>query len=114
MSELASAHVDILFPNLEEGTAMTGKDSPRAIAAALRAVVPIVALKLGADGCLLSWGDQVEHVPAEPARVIDTTGAGDAFAAAFAVEHVRTGDPRGAARAGAVAAAAAVARMGSR
>jgi 2-dehydro-3-deoxygluconokinase len=43
-----------------------------------------VALKLGADGVLLQIGGQVTHVPAVPAPlIVDTTGAGDAWNAAF-------------------------------
>jgi sugar/nucleoside kinase (ribokinase family) len=114
IADVAEARFDVLFPNLEEGTAMTGKAEPSAILAALGAAAPLVVLKLGADGCLLASRGRVDHVPAVPARVIDTTGAGDAFAAAFAVAYATTRDPLAAAQAGAIAGASAVSRLGAR
>jgi sugar/nucleoside kinase (ribokinase family) len=113
--ELARSPVDVLLPNLEEGAAMTGERDPRAIALALRALAPLVVLKSGADGAWVAHGDRVDIVPAAPvASVVDTTGAGDAFAAGFAVAYAAARDPVAAARAGAIAAAAVVARVGAR
>ncbi len=43
--------------------------------------VCMVALKLGANGCVIATRDQAHSLPAVPAKVIDTTGAGDAFSA---------------------------------
>jgi ribokinase len=42
-----------------------------------------VVVKLGPRGCLVRTGGREEAYPAEPANVVDTTGAGDAFAAGF-------------------------------
>jgi len=114
LADVAHEGFDVLFPNVEEGTAMTGQREPGAIVDALASVAPIVVLKAGADGCLVAWEGRVEHVPAAPAIVVDTTGAGDAFAAGFAVAFVQTRDPLAAARGGTAAAAAIVARVGSR
>ena len=48
--------------------------------------VPLVVLKAGANGCHVGYRKNIEHVPAMPAeRVMDTTGAGDAFNGAFMV-----------------------------
>jgi sugar/nucleoside kinase (ribokinase family) len=113
-ADLVASPVDVLLPNLDEGGAMTGEAEPRAIVRALRTLAPLVVLKCGAAGAIVAWGDHVEEVPAAPAEVIDTTGAGDAFAAGFAVDYATTRDPLSAARAGARAAAAVVARVGSR
>jgi sugar/nucleoside kinase (ribokinase family) len=62
----------------------------------------------------VAWGDRVERVAAAPADVVDCTGAGDAFAAGFAVAYATTRDPVAGAQAGALAAAAVVARLGAR
>ena len=113
-ADLADVRPDLLFPNLEEGIAMTGEHDPSAIVRALRRLARVVALKLGADGCLLGWGDHVVPVTAAPARVVDTTGAGDAFAAGFAVAYVRDRDPIAAAAAGARCAAEIIGRVGAR
>ena len=81
----ALSRLDYFFPNMEEAVLLTGKRGPDAIAdALLEAGVKHVALKLGRAGCLLASADERFRVPAYPdARSLDTTGAGDTFAAAF-------------------------------
>lgn len=81
----ALRHLDYFFPNLDEARLLTGLDAPEAAAdALLEAGVGCVALKMGARGCLLARGGERINVPAYPdARCVDTTGAGDTFAAAF-------------------------------
>ncbi|MCO7518493.1 MULTISPECIES: sugar kinase [unclassified Pseudomonas] len=74
---------DWLLPGLEEGRLLTGRQSPQAIADFyLERGVQCVAIKLGAEGAY--WRDaQGGHgvVPGHPvAQVVDTVGAGDAFA----------------------------------
>lgn len=72
------------FPNLDEAAVLTGERDPLAMAGALAKTYPVVALKLGGGGCLLAVGDGAPvEVPAVPADVVDTTGAGDAFCAGF-------------------------------
>jgi sugar/nucleoside kinase (ribokinase family) len=46
-------------------------------------------LKLGARGCAIERGDERSEFPAAPANVVDTTGAGDAFAAGYLVGDVQ-------------------------
>lgn len=81
----ALGHLDYIFPNLDEARLLTGLDEPDAIADAfLRVGVKNVALKLGGGGCLLKNARERYVVPAYPVPVcLDTTGAGDNFAAAF-------------------------------
>lgn len=78
-------HLDYFFPNLEEARLLVGLDAPDEIADAfLSAGVKCVVLKLGGKGCLVKTASQRYEVPAYPhANCIDTTGAGDTFAAAF-------------------------------
>lgn len=54
---------------------------------------PVFAIKLGDRGCLVREpkDDQIYHVPAYPARVVDSTGAGDAFCGGFMVGLQETG-----------------------
>ena len=79
------SRLDYFFPNLSEAAALTGEADPDAIAdALLETGVGCVALKLGARGCILARKGERQLVPACPAkRCVDTTGAGDTFAAAF-------------------------------
>ena len=55
--------------------------------------VPITLLTQGARGATLYLSGEPTRFPAFPVREIDPTGAGDVFAAAFLIEHQRTGDP---------------------
>ena len=77
--------MDYFFPNLEEAALLTGEADPdRAADALLACGVKRVALKLGGRGCLLKSETERHLIPAVPgARCVDTTGAGDTFAAAF-------------------------------
>lgn len=105
----------LLFPNLDEGAALTGLARPAEIARALTERFPVVALTLGATGCLAAAaGAGHVEVDAVPAAVVDTTGAGDAFAAGFLAEWVRSASLAAAARAGVTVAARSVARIGGR
>lgn len=81
----ALKHLDYFFPNLDEAKLLTGLENPDEIADAFLSVgVKNVALKLGGKGCLLKNGSERIMVPAYPgANCIDTTGAGDTFAASF-------------------------------
>ena len=77
--------IDYFVPSLAEARAITGLQEPVAVARALQDQgVRVVALKMGADGCLVMTQDgQAMRVPAYQVEVIDATGAGDAFAAGF-------------------------------
>ena len=82
----------IVFPNLEEGRLLTGRDEPDAIVSALLERYPVVALKLGSAGALVAAADgRRVPVAAQPAQVVDSTGAGDAFCAGFITPWVRGG-----------------------
>ena len=77
--------LDYFFPNRDEAAALTGKGDPEAAADALLACgVKHAVIKLGGEGCLLASADERLRVPAVPGITpVDTTGAGDTFAAGF-------------------------------
>jgi sugar/nucleoside kinase (ribokinase family) len=79
------AHLDYFVPSLTEARALTGLGEPVDVARALlEHGVGTVALKMGAAGCLvMARSGDVLRVPAFTVDVVDTTGAGDAFAAGF-------------------------------
>lgn len=106
---------DLCFPNLEEGSLLAGEKEPDLVAQRLLNHYPGVVLKLGAGGALYAGADGARvHLPAEPARVTDTTGAGDALCAGFLAAWL-SGDPAGEAlRRGVELAARAVERVGAR
>ena len=77
--------IDYFVPSLPEAQALTGLEPPEDVARALLGKgVGTVALKMGADGCLVigDTGNAV-RLPAFQVDTVDATGAGDAFAAGF-------------------------------
>jgi len=84
LQHIVESYVDILIANEDEALAYTGhKDEAHAIQA-LAVDVEIAVLKVGQRGSFIARGDQI--VPIQPktgAPVIDTTGAGDLWAAGF-------------------------------
>jgi ribokinase len=114
------ALADVVTPNEAEAAALTGVavdgfDAARRAADALLARgAGRVVLTLGAGGALVHGPDGSAHVPARAVeRVVDTTGAGDAFNAGFAVALARGADTVAAAGFGCRVAAAAVTRAGT-
>jgi len=106
---------DLCLPNLEEGALLAGTEDPGRIAETLLAYFPAVVLKLGAEGALYADArGQRSRVPAAPARVTDTTGAGDALCAGFLAAWLAGIAPAEALRRGAGLAARAVERVGGR
>lgn len=105
---------DLLLPNLDEGRFLTGADAPRDVLASLASRFRAVVLTLGADGASYADGEETRAVAAEPADVVDTTGAGDAFCAGFLSVWTQSRDADQALATGAAAAARAVTRLGAR
>jgi sugar/nucleoside kinase (ribokinase family) len=80
----ALAHTDFIFPNREEGQQLTGESEPTAIARRLRSRgVKTVIVKLGTGGCFVESPEGFFTSPGFAVHPVDTTGAGDCFAAAF-------------------------------
>ena len=81
----ALSRLDYFFPNRDEAAAITGEEEPEAMAdALLEAGVGHAVIKLGGAGCLLADRKERHHIPAVPGVTpVDTTGAGDTFAAGF-------------------------------
>ena len=80
---LVDHHIDVLFANEAEITALFQSDFATSVAA-VRGMAEIVAVTRGAAGSVVITAEHVYHIPAAPvARVVDTTGAGDLYAAGF-------------------------------
>jgi sugar/nucleoside kinase (ribokinase family) len=111
-----TAAATLVLPNAEEATLLTGCADPADAARALAARHRVVAVKLGADGALWASGDVLVHRPALPTTVVDTTGAGDAFAAGLLAAWLSDPGipPERALDAGLARAALVVARVGAR
>ena len=107
--------VTLLLPNADEARLLSGCQDPEDAARALAARYPVVAVKLGPDGALWASGDVLVHRAAHPTTVVDTTGAGDAFAAGLLSAWLGPGlDPAAVLDAGLARAAAVVRQPGAR
>ncbi len=79
--ELIKGPVDLLFCNLEEARSLTGKTDPIDCAHEIHKYAANVALTLGGDGSLLMHDGTTTPIEPAPVTAIDTTGAGDMYAA---------------------------------
>ncbi|MER7107659.1 carbohydrate kinase family protein [Streptomyces sp. NPDC000229] len=106
---------DLLLPNADEASLLTGLADPADAAAALSRRFPLVVVTLGAAGAVIAVaGRVVSRVDAPAARAVDSTGAGDAFTGAFLAALLSGADPTAAAEAGCQAGATAVTVLGGR
>jgi len=80
----------------------------------LTAYTPLVVIKLGSRGAMAVHKDVVAKVSAVTTNVVDTTGAGDSFAAGFIPKWLETNDLEAALSAGTALAAKCVATVGAR
>ena len=82
LKDFISKYVDIVFANEEEATSYTQQPAEQAIhTIAKEANIAIV--KMGSKGSYVKQGEKLYHIPAEKVKAIDTTGAGDVYAAGF-------------------------------
>ncbi len=113
--ELVSEHVGLLFANEAEVLALTGS---RDLLGAISVVGDwgcLAAITRGATGSVVVRGDEVIPVAAVPvAEVVDTTGAGDLYAAGFLHGFVAGASLERCARLGSVAAAEVIGHVGAR
>lgn len=82
LEELIPQYVNILFSNESEAEAFTGKSACEALQTLTR-LVDVAIVTIGKEGALVSKGGKSVHVPAWGGKPVDTTGAGDHFAAGF-------------------------------
>ena len=75
-------YVDILFANNQEAEAITG-EQPEKAAEILGKMTDIAVVKTGEKGSLIYANNELIHVAVQPSEPVDTTGAGDLYAAGF-------------------------------
>ncbi len=79
--QIVQEHVDLVIGNHEEAMALTDTSTPHEAILAMRPWCDFAAVTLGGDGSLLREYDTVVEVPAFRVKPVDTTGAGDMYAA---------------------------------
>ncbi|MGN6514479.1 MAG: adenosine kinase [Rhizomicrobium sp.] len=107
--------LDILFANEEEAKALFEVDEFDSVLQALHDWRGIVALTRSAKGCVVAKGREVHVIDAAPvARVVDTTGAGDQYAAGFLYGLTHGKSLADCGRLGSLAAAEVISHYGAR
>lgn len=115
LKEILQKYVDIVFANEAEAAAFTGlKDAYHEMAKILAEYCDIAVVKMGSNGVHIATRDETIRIDAVPVdSVIDTTGAGDLWAAGFLHGWSRNYSLARAAKAGAILGAAVVQIQGS-
>ena len=112
---LVRDEVDILFGNADELCSLYELTSLDEAIAAVRAECELAAITHGKDGSFVVTADDVVHVPAhEVGRVLDTTGAGDLYAAGFLFGYTQSRPLEECARLGSLAAGEVISHVGPR
>lgn len=109
------AQLDFIFPNLDEAALLSGQQDPGKAARVLQERgAKTVLVTLGSEGCLLSTQGIERHVKINPVeKVVDTTGAGDAFCGGFLTGWLKGLELHQACLLGCAAAAHIVTRLGA-
>ena len=112
---IADRRIDILFANEAEITELAGGSDFDAAVASIAAQVATLVVTRSGKGAIAVSGDERSSVPAEPIeRLVDTTGAGDLFAAGFLAGEARGLGLEASLKLGAIAAAEVIQHYGAR
>lgn len=112
--DLVRRHVDVLVANEAELCSLYELDNVANAVEAVRQEVALAAVTRSESGSILVAGQETARVQAEPTSVLDTTGAGDAYAAGFLVCLTRGKDLATCGRIASLAAAAVLTQFGGR
>lgn len=113
--QLVDNHVDILFANEAELKSLYQTDDFDAALEKVRAEAAVAAVTRSEKGAVIVSGETTVTVPAEPvSHLVDTTGAGDQFAAGFLLGMARGADLETCGRLGVIAAAEVISHVGAR
>ncbi|MEV4468046.1 sugar kinase [Nonomuraea salmonea] len=107
----------LLFANIDQAKVLTGRDDAEAAAKVLTAWFPQVVIKMGAEGALWFSNGRPDpvRVAAEPVdKIVDGTGAGDAFCAGFLPPWLEGKPPADALASGCRLASKAIMHLGAR
>lgn len=113
--DLIKSNVDILFANESEITSLYSTSSFDEAASQISGDAPLAVLTRSADGSVVVAGGERTTIAASPvASVVDTTGAGDLYAAGFLYGHTQGMSHETAGQLGSLAAAEIISHIGAR
>jgi len=104
----------VAFPNGIELKLLTGKDYKKGSKILMKEGVSIVAVKLGKKGCYVTDGRESHLIEPYKVRIVDTTGAGDAFCAGFLYGLIKNKDLYECGRLGNFVASRCITKIGAR
>lgn len=112
----SKAHVDVLLANEREAETLFGAHDLDEMARRARALCPLTAITLSEKGSVLipRDGEVVRVAPVRPDRLVDSTGAGDAYAAGLLYGLAQGLDLADCGRLGSIAAAEVISHIGAR
>lgn len=113
LSRLIRDDIDIVFANEMEAKALTGLDPEDALHQ-MASICNIAVVKVGAKGAYIQQGDEVISIEPIKAQVIDTTGAGDMWAAGFLAGYANGDKLKKCGTMGAILAANVIEVMGAK
>lgn len=112
--ELVAGHIDVLFANEAELCALYERNELDEALSHVRQDVALAAVTRSEAGSIVVRGADTVEIAAEPTTVVDTTGAGDAYAAGFLAAYTKGRSMAACGRLGSVAAAEIVSHFGAR
>lgn len=112
--ELIQAGVDILFANEEEAKSLTQTDSFEAAVGAMQELVEVAAITRAEQGSVVLTAEDIYEVVAIPTRLVDSTGAGDLYAAGFLYGYTQGMEASEWGRLGAIASSEVISEFGAR
>ncbi len=105
---------DLIFCNEFEALNYTGSSGIEQAIKILDDECPNYAITRGKNGAIVKWGNRLYEIPAYPVTAVDSTGAGDMFAAGFFYGLINSGSPETAGKLGSYAASVVVSQLGAR
>lgn len=111
---LTKTYVDVVFCNTDEGLALSGAKSPLEAVEFISKLSDLVFMTAGKEGAYVATNGKIQLVPGFPAKPIDTTGAGDSFAAGVLYGLTQGYSPARSARWGNFVASCVVQEVGPR
>ena len=106
-------YVDMVFANEDEAAAFAASDDERVALNRLASFCPFAVVKRGARGAIVHTSDGITEIAPRETNAVDTTGAGDLWAAGFLAVLLRNQNPAQAGAAGSILGAAVVEQMGA-
>jgi len=113
LKKMVEQYVDIVFANEEEAKAFTGEEPEEALNK-LGEVAKIAIVKVGSKGSMIKENGDIARVGVEKTKVVDTTGAGDLYAAGYLYGYVNNFSHEKSGKIGALLASKVIADYGAK